>query len=350
MLVRCPKCQTTYKVADDLLKGSSPAFRCSRCKHTFELGSHDSENVGSIQIIPEEEPAPARRSDAELSLPFEPSSDTAAHDEDRHRSTEAATTGTDQAARSLEAADEWSLSGPPLRGEEHQFELPESDKRRETVKKVDPRHDFSAADPFFPRAEGDPDAEDAGNILTIANYREQKASILPFVTLFGLLVIAFGFMTVLSHAKPQAAEGFIKEIPLIGSSLLRNDHLKNGILIQSLRPAYQTIQGNREVFLISGVARNQNPEVVSEIQLAAVSYNAEGKELERQTIWVGNTISPKIIRGMTTEDIPHLQNLKPLKSFEIPPGDSIPFTIVFLKSAKNAKEFTCEVLTAEGRS
>ncbi|HKY06713.1 MAG TPA: hypothetical protein VJQ55_00650 [Candidatus Binatia bacterium] len=170
------------------------------------------------------------------------------------------------------------------------------------------------------------------------------------MTLFGLLVIAFGFMTVLSHAKPQAAEGFIKEIPLIGSSLLRNDHLKNGILIQSLRPAYQTIQGNREVFLISGVARNQNPEVVSEIQLAAVSYNAEGKELERQTIWVGNTISPKIIRGMTTEDIPHLQNLKPLKSFEIPPGDSIPFTIVFLKSAKNAKEFTCEVLTAEGRS
>jgi hypothetical protein len=65
-------------------------------------------------------------------------------------------------------------------------------------------------------------------------------------------------------------------------------------------------------------------------------------------IWVGNTISPKIIRGMTIEDIPHLQDLKPLKSFEIPPGDSIPFTIVFLKSAKTAKEFSCEVITAEG--
>ena len=51
---------------------------------------------------------------------------------------------------------------------------------------------------------------------------------------------------------------------------------------------------------------------------------------------------------MTTEDIPHLQNLKPLKSFEIPPGDSIPFTIVFLKSAKGAKEFSCDVIAAEG--
>jgi hypothetical protein len=130
--------------------------------------------------------------------------------------------------------------------------------------------------------------------------------------------------------------------------VLKNQHLKEGILIQSLRPAYQTIQGNREVFLISGVVLNENPVVVREIQLSAISYNGEGKELEKQMTWVGNTISPKIIRGMTIEDIPHLQDLKPLKSFEIPPGDSIPFTIVFLKSAKSAKEFSCEVITVEG--
>ena len=100
--------------------------------------------------------------------------------------------------------------------------------------------------------------------------------------------------------------------------------------------------------MITGVAFNQNPVVVRELQLTGKVYNQEGKELERQTIWVGNSISPKIIRGMTTEDIPHLQNLKPLKSFEIPSGDSVPFTIVFLKSTKNAQDFTCEVVTAEG--
>jgi hypothetical protein len=48
------------------------------------------------------------------------------------------------------------------------------------------------------------------------------------------------------------------------------------------------------------------------------------------------------------EDIPQLQELKPLKSFEVPPGDSIPFAIVFLKSTKNANEFTCEVVNAQG--
>jgi hypothetical protein len=69
--------------------------------------------------------------------------------------------------------------------------------------------------------------------------------------------------------------------------------------------------------------------------------------MEQQTIWIGNAISPRIIRGMTVQDISDLQRLKPLKTFEIPPGDSIPFTIVFIKSAKGIKNFSCEVLAAE---
>jgi predicted Zn finger-like uncharacterized protein len=37
MLVQCPKCKTTYRVSDEVVKGAAPSFRCSRCKHTFEL-------------------------------------------------------------------------------------------------------------------------------------------------------------------------------------------------------------------------------------------------------------------------------------------------------------------------
>jgi hypothetical protein len=50
---------------------------------------------------------------------------------------------------------------------------------------------------------------------------------------------------------------------------------------------------------------------------------------------------------MTLEDIPHLQSLKPLKSFEMPPGDSVPFAMVFLKPARGVKEFTCAVSYAD---
>ena len=110
----------------------------------------------------------------------------------------------------------------------------------------------------------------------------------------------------------------------------------------------ENIQGNREVLVLTGVAFNQNPVVIREVKVTGKVFNLEGKEFEKQTIWIGNTISPKIIRGMTAEDIPHLQDLKPLKSFELPPGDSIAFTMVFLKPAKQVKDFSLEVVLADG--
>lgn len=334
MLVRCPKCQTTYKISDDLLKGSAPAFRCSRCKHTFEFESDTGPGTSEAASTD------AGR-DRELSLPFEPRLDTNLPDKMAVR--EASASRLSDAATGLEK--QWPLIESD-RKDEHHFEIPENIAPVQS--RVEASHDFPIDDPIFSKVPSIDRADDADNILAISSYREQKASILPFVTLFVLLIVGFAFLSMISYAKPQASEALIKQIPLVGGTILRNDHLKNGILIQSLRSGYQTIQGNREVLLISGIALNQNPAVVREIQLSAAAYNADGKEVERQIIWVGNTISPKIIRGMTTEDIPHLQNLKPLKGFEIPPGDSIPFTIVFLKSAKSAKEFTCSVLAAEG--
>jgi hypothetical protein len=170
---------------------------------------------------------------------------------------------------------------------------------------------------------------------------------MPYLTLFALLVTFFGFVTGFYVVHPDASEGFVKTIPLIGETVLKNNHLKNGVALQSLRASYQTIQGNREVFVVTGVARNQNPVIIRAVRVNGQIYNLEGKEIEQQTIWIGNAISPRIIRGMTLQDISDLQRLKPLKSFEIPPGDSIPFTIVFLKTTKAIKDFSCEVLTAE---
>jgi hypothetical protein len=102
--------------------------------------------------------------------------------------------------------------------------------------------------------------------------------------------------------------------------------------------------------VVTGTAQNQNPVVIREVRVAGQLYDLEGKETEQQIIWIGNAISPRIIRGMTLQDIADLQRLKPLKTFEIPPGDSIPFTIVFLKPTKETKDFSCEVLRAEGEA
>ena len=348
MLVRCPKCHTTYKVSDDLLKGNAPAFRCSRCKHTFEPESQGTVQSGS-EIFPPAAAPVAPGQDQELSLPFEPQvkEDAGLNGVTHREPDQPRLVGSESIEPRADADGGWSIASPASEGEQP-FVMAESNRSNQAAKVLGDGGNFSVDDRFFSKTEAHDESADADNILPIASYRDQRASILPFVSLFWLLVSGFGLFSVISYANPQTSERIIGSVPLIGRSVLRNNHLKEGILVQSLRSSYQTIQGNREVFLISGVALNQTAEVVREIQLSGITYNEDGKELEKQTIWVGNTISPKIIRGMTIEDIPHLQDLKPLKTFEIPPGDSMPFTIVFLKSAKSAKTFSYEVLAAEG--
>jgi hypothetical protein len=64
-------------------------------------------------------------------------------------------------------------------------------------------------------------------------------------------------------------------------------------------------------------------------------------------MWIGNAISLQILRGMSAQDVTDLQRLKPLKSFEIPPGDSVPFAIVFLRPGKSLEAAGCEVVSVE---
>jgi len=295
----------------------------------------------------EAEPVVPPSRDQELPLPFAPIQEKESPKAAKPSEPDSpAPPQSDQVGRGSDS-DQWSMSGDDRR-QEQPFTMPDTIHAAEAEKILDVPKDFTLNEPVLPTLEIKDDVESLHNILPMATYLDQRASIFPYLTLFVVLVIGFSLIAMINQAHPQASEQIVKKIPLIGASVLRNNHLKDGILIQSLQAGYQTIQGNREVFLISGIALNQNPVVIREIQVVGKTFNQDGKELESQTIWAGNSMSSKILRGMTTEDIPHLQNLKPLKTFEVPPGDSVPFTIVFLKSVKATKDFSCEVVMAQG--
>jgi hypothetical protein len=248
-----------------------------------------------------------------------------------------------QAASGDETAEPWSMSAPEETPEEpitmtapHPIEAKIVDEPVVTQ----PNQISTEADP--------PSRETAENIVPINTFRDQAASTVPYLTLFGLLLIFFFLTTAYLEAHPKISETVVGKIPLIGPLVVKNNYLKDGVLLKSLRAAYQSIQGNREVLVVSGEAVNQNPVVIRELRVLGQLFNPEGKAVEQQVIWVGNALSPKIIRGMSAQDIVDLQRLKPLKSFEVPPGDSISFAIVFLRPSKEIKDFSCEVLSAEG--
>ena len=340
MIVRCPSCKTTYKVADELVNDTQPAFRCSRCKHTFELESAEPSEQSVERTGTPQKPLSKTREERELTFTF--ASKTPADGEANRPSIPSAKQNFEFPAaetRSMSVVES-TVDQPAI--------SPASVPGIEADKVFDSPENIAAAQsPSQPL----PLAREAtDNVLSLDPYRDQPASTAPFLTLFGLLVMLFGFATAFHLAHPNVSEGLFRSIPLVGPAVLKNNHLKNGVALQSLGVSHQTIQGNREVLVVTGVAQNQNPIVIREVRVAGQLYNLEGKEIEQQIIWIGNAISPRIIRGMTVQDISDLQRLKPLKTFEIPPGDSIPFTIVFLKSTKEIKNFTCEVLTAEGEA
>lgn len=348
MLVQCPSCRTTYKVADEVVKGSAPAFRCSRCKHTFELNGAETAPASAEKPAATEATLTTPPQDQELSFSFAPApaAETNAAAEPEIAPPK---TASEAPAADNPSADRWSLN--PARVESQSdtpFTIAPGADTAQPEKVVDIPKNIAEDQREFTAPQLNDSRDNPANILPMAAYVDQRASIRPYLSLFGLLLIGFSLLAAMTYAKPLAMENLVRKIPLVGSVVLKNNHLKDGVLLQSLRTGYQSIQGNREVLVLTGVAINQNPVVMREVKVTGKVFNTEGKEIERQTIWIGNTISPKIIRGMTAEDIPHLQDLKPLKSFELPPGDSIAFTVVFLKPAKQAKDFSLEVVLADG--
>lgn len=352
MLVQCPKCKTTYKVSDEVIKGASPAFRCSRCKHTFELETMASAPESLQRDPPAAEQAALKSADErELSFTF---GGTNAAEQGRVQG---------QSVRRPAARKEATLPPPPPSqttgggdkiAEPWSVNAPEETQEKPFTMTPPPIEEYSfaapaAASPPEVSAEANSTGQEAAdNIFPIHTYRDQAASTAPYLTLFVLLIISFFLATAYLEAHPKVTVDVVRQIPLIGPSVVRNDFLKNGVLLKSLRANYQSIQGNREVLVVSGEAVNQNPVVIREVQVIGRLYNQRGKTIERQVIWVGNALSRKIIRGMSAQDIVDLQRLKPLKSFEVPPGDSISFAIVFLRPSKEVKDFSCRVSSAAG--
>jgi predicted Zn finger-like uncharacterized protein len=351
MLVQCPKCKTTYKVAEDAIKGTSPAFRCSRCKHTFELeptpttgpagGTSPANNDDSVK--PDER---------ELSFAFGAGEPEQSQPQSRQQPPQSETEESSapaaakpEAGAKGENADS-SLTGAAEPTDDKSFAATAPQPAEEKIVAesgvAPPARASIGADP--------PSRETAENIVPINEFRDQAASTVPYLTLFGLLVIFFFLATAYLEAHPNISESVVRKIPVIGPSVLRNSYLKNGVLLKAQRAVYQSIEGNREVLVVTGEAVNQNPVVVREVRILGRLYNPEGKAVEQQVIWLGNALSPKIIRGMSPQDIADLQRLKPLKTFEIPPGDSVSFAIVFLRPAKAIKDFSCEVVSAEGEA
>lgn len=380
MLVQCPSCHTTYRVSDSLVTAPNPAFRCSRCKHIFALGSKTEANApvetprapptpprqtqeqelslsfpaGKKQETAEQKPTDAPEKNTALALTAPPKS---AQSESLSFPQEAPPPGTAKEDLppnlEMENASISEAPLPPKGAKEESWSLTAAPPEQEKSFTIpDENRSFSVESPSESSDELQDNWQDALPMLEEREAgqgadRDRPLSVVPYISLFGALLLAYALIALMYQAQPKTIETAIKTIPWLGQALLKNNHLRHGMVLQSIRPGFQTIQGNREVFVLSGLAVNRNAVSVREVRVEGFIFNAEGKEIDRQTISVGNAISSKILRDLTTQEISILQRLNPQKRFEISPDQSAGFVIVFLKPSAEVKNFSCRVLSVE---
>ena len=353
MRVSCPSCSTTYQVSDKLITTHNPTFRCSRCKHIFVL---EFKNKTTTEEETSPLPPETRQEDEgkspELDFSF-PSTqaDTTEHkaEEDPHPAETTHPPVTDSQDQEPSEAPIPESDEPPAR-EEESTEPTWADEQaalQSTTPDI-PTH-WKADSETEGEEESLPIQEEERANDTLASPRQSKGlSVIPYISLFGILLLIFSIVTLAYQARPAQLESLIKAVPWFGPMIIKNNQLRDGIVVRSLKSNFLTILGGRKVFVISGEIVNRTPVGVGEIRVEGQIYTEEGEEIESQAISIGNAISTKIIRDMTAREISILQRLSPQKRYEIPPDESAAFAIVFLKPTGTIKAFSCRVLSAKG--
>jgi len=412
MLVKCPGCFTTYRVSDRLVTSNKPAFRCSRCKLIFALELKPKGDLAAEEKPASE--SIQRTTDSEPDLPFAASQGEVTEREvespnhftqsPNHPETEdqepsiptsleqirneildaglgeftGASTTESTESTPKEQSEQQFLTGPettpeetPAMAEEEpsaEASLPaepppqpwDLENQREAALAMQRKLAQEILGTQGAKTEGEAGAaaddfssqeERRGREVGVHSFQGGgPGSVIPYISLFGLLLFVFSLLTLMHQTQPKRLEAYLKPIPWLGPTVLRNKHLRQGIVVGSLRTRFQQILGNREVFVITGKIFNRNPMSVGEIRVEGQIHAEKGEEIAKQAISVGNPISQKIIRDMTVREIAILQRLRPQKRFEVAPEGSAAFTIVFLKPTKKIKTFSCRILSAKGIS
>ena len=255
MLVQCPNCKITYKVSDDVVKGASPAFRCSRCKHTFELQAADTSPPAT------EEPAVDRPSiandfeDREPKFSFPSPADTDKLPEQPELPE------LDTKPQTLAASHNHDEAWPkPVQSRREEPSVSAPHPLQDTGPSTHPvaRQRSPRGYRFSPKARD----ELLDNVLEIEPYRDEQASTVPS-DLVRLLVVLFPCRSLLPSPSERFGRHGLAD-PADRPSVLKNNHLHN-VSCSILAGKLQMIQGNREVFIVSGTAVNRNPVVIRKV-------------------------------------------------------------------------------------
>ncbi|MEW6443466.1 MAG: zinc-ribbon and DUF3426 domain-containing protein [bacterium] len=344
MIIQCPQCHRTWSVEQDSIPLQGIEMHCSQCQLSFTLRAHRGAGGGD----PEPSLDRTRRSAAEeaMSPPAAPLPASAPRpeilgiplnaflqkDEIPYPVVQAYQTG--RQARSIFADIGVPLSRPGIR-------MVDDDA-------VEPYGDPEPSSPLHARGG---ELGTAPIALEQRKYRKGRTKPLrvwPIAWVVLLLVgaVAAGILIrkeLQDRTLPSASELLAR----VAGLLPFGEKDGGSIQFSDLNSYFITTgKGQTPAFVVEGRVTNHFPVPCNFVQVKGVLFDQKGDRAAEEVAYCGNVLRKQDIQTLPPEKIQQtLQNMSgsALSNFNIEPGKSIPFMLVFFNPPENVSEFSVEI-------
>jgi hypothetical protein len=222
-----------------------------------------------------------------------------------------------------------------------------------------------AAGPFFDKDFDEPeqfappeapffaDEEESNNARIALSRPTSKPQVIEIASLRPVLIllggILFGYALLAGYCLWHVGDTGVSlgRLPLLGSLFTDERFSARHIALVELKGDFWTTKDSRRVFAISGKAVNNALLPSRNIQVEGAVYDANGKVVGQRVIFCGTETAATALASLTVREIGILQNLVPPKQFNVPPGQSVNFLIVFTSPPPKVAEFSSRVIAAQ---
>jgi len=321
MIVACPNCHTQFEFDAARVSVASVKLKCSRCRSVFPAPSNKKQ-APPLPIAKKQEPPRVTN----LELPFE-DADWRSGDPTESlvegEADEAFTLGDELGRKSVLDID---LGGEPA--------------------KAPMTRGVTGLEPMFGEDddEGDELAEEPTESEEAATTRREGGMVWAILVFLVLVLLGYGGLTGAFFADPEWRDRVLAQLPFVAGN--GNDRLLHRkIALSDVVGSHQSIRDDKNVLVINGNAYNTAAEPLLNVQIVSTLFDANGREVARKAIHLGNVISTKVLSEMTRKEIEVFHNLN-VSWRNIEPGQTYPFVIVFTDPPKSAIDFTTKVTSA----
>lgn len=335
MITQCEKCGTKFKLDDSLLKKEGSKVRCSLCKNIFVL--HPPAQIyageGDTVAFSRKEIADSMAQDlpgikVEKKAHAEPDDQEVQFDDVFEDSLEDLNGKTDRSWEGpLDQLEEEALFAEKAIDSDHEKEVFQSAAAEE-------KHE-------------DQIREDSGSVTgSPARKRFGKSLMLPILLV--VILVLIGGAAAIFFWVPELIPDSLSMLKPAEKQELTDMGVRR-LSFKAVTGSFVNSESSGNLFVIQGMVSNDYPKNRSFILIKGSILDDKGQIVTRKLTYAGNSFKEGEIKSMPLEEInKSMKNRygRDKKNVNVPPGELIPFTVVFENLPKNLSEFTVEAVSS----